>query len=58
MAKLPITQVEHPGLDSGEIFIANVDGESREFWPQWQDEGRARGYSPRTSACSPGYLTR
>ncbi len=41
MANLPITQVEHPGLDSGEIFIANVDGESREFWPQWQDEGRA-----------------
>jgi hypothetical protein len=41
MANLPIAQVEHPGLDSGEIFIANVDGESREFWPQWQDQGRA-----------------
>jgi hypothetical protein len=39
MAKLPIKQVEHPGLDSGEIFAAEVDGESREFWPQWRDEG-------------------
>jgi hypothetical protein len=42
MAKLPITQVEHPDLDSGEIFIANVDGESREFWPQWRDVGGGR----------------
>jgi hypothetical protein len=41
LANLPITQVEHPDLDSGEIFIANVDGESREFWPRWWDEGGA-----------------
>jgi hypothetical protein len=39
MAKLPIKQVEHPDLDSGEIFVAEIDGESREFWPQWRDEG-------------------
>lgn len=38
MAKLPIRQVEHPDLDSGEIFIAEVDGRSREFWPQWRNE--------------------
>jgi hypothetical protein len=42
MAKLPITQVAHPGLDSGEIFIANIDGESHEFWPQWKDGGGGR----------------
>jgi len=42
MAKLPITQVAHPRLDSGEIFVANVDGESREFWPQWKDVGGGR----------------
>jgi hypothetical protein len=42
MAKLPITQVERPSLDSGEIFIANIDGESREFWPQWRDEGEGK----------------
>jgi hypothetical protein len=40
MAKLSITQVEHPDLDSGEIFVTEVDGESREFWPQWRDEGQ------------------
>jgi hypothetical protein len=42
MARLPITQVEHPDLDSGEIFIANVDGEPREFWPQWRDVGEGK----------------
>jgi hypothetical protein len=42
MAKLPIKQVEHLDLDSGEIFIANVDGEAREFWPQWQDKAGAK----------------
>jgi hypothetical protein len=42
MAKLPIRQVEHPDLDSGEIFVANADGESRQFWPQWEDEGGGR----------------
>jgi hypothetical protein len=42
MAKLPITQVERPSLDSGEIFIANIDGESREFWPQWRDESEGK----------------
>jgi hypothetical protein len=40
MAKLPITQVEHPDLDSGEIFVGEINGESKEFWPQWRDEGR------------------
>lgn len=42
MAKLPIAQVEDPGLDSGEIFIANIDGESRKFWPQWRDAGQGK----------------
>lgn len=37
MAKLPIRQVERPDLDSGEIFLAEVDGEEREFLPQWTD---------------------
>ncbi len=42
MAKLPITQVEHPDLESGEIFVANIDSEPREFWPQWRDGGGGR----------------
>jgi hypothetical protein len=36
---MPISQVVRPDLDSGEIFVANADGKSHEFWPQWQDEG-------------------
>lgn len=39
MANLPITQIEHPDLDSGEIFVADIDGEPREFWPRWRDDG-------------------
>jgi hypothetical protein len=35
MAKLPVRQVADPALESGEIFIAEVDGEDRPFWPQW-----------------------
>jgi transcriptional regulator with XRE-family HTH domain len=42
MAKLPIMQVERPGLDSGEIFISNIDGESREFWPRWTNNTEGR----------------
>jgi transcriptional regulator with XRE-family HTH domain len=37
MAKLPVRQVEHPQLDSGEIFLAGPDGAEKEFWPQWTD---------------------
>ena len=42
LANLPITQVEHPNLDSGEIFTTTVNSEPREFWPQWWDEGGGR----------------
>jgi hypothetical protein len=37
MANLPIRQVEHPLLDSGEIFLADTDDGKKEFWPQWTD---------------------
>jgi hypothetical protein len=37
LANLPIQQVERPLLDSGEIFLAEIDGAEREFWPQWTD---------------------
>ena len=36
-ARLPVRQFRHPGLPSGEIFIAEVDGEEREFWPKWKN---------------------
>ena len=38
MANLPISQVKDPPLESGEIFVANVDGKARQFWPKWTDE--------------------
>ncbi len=38
MAGLPIRQVRHPRLRSGEIFLADgTDGNEKEFWPQWTD---------------------
>ena len=37
MARLPVRQVEHADLDSGEIFIVGADGAEREFWPEWAD---------------------
>ena len=36
-AGLPIRQFHHPELPSGEIFIAEMDGEEREFWPRWKN---------------------
>ena len=40
MAKLPIRQVKDPPLDSGEIFVADVEGEESQFWPKWADESK------------------
>lgn len=37
LANLPIQQVEHPGLDSGEIFRAKIGDDEQEFWPKWTD---------------------
>ena len=38
MAKLPIKQVDDPPLESGEIFVAEIEGQERQFWPKWADE--------------------
>ena len=40
MANLPVRQVKNPPLESGEIFVADVDGEERSFWPKWKDESK------------------
>ncbi len=41
MARLPIRQFAHPGLETGEIFLADVDGSEKEFWPKWANaEGK------------------
>jgi hypothetical protein len=39
-AKLPVRQFHHPELPTGEIFLAEVNGEEREFWPKWKNNGR------------------
>ena len=38
LANLPVRQVKDPPLKSGEIFVADVEGEMRAFWPKWTDE--------------------
>lgn len=40
MAKLPIRQVKETPLESGEIFVADIQGEERPFWPKWMDESK------------------
>jgi hypothetical protein len=37
-AGVPVRQVRHPRLQSGEIFLAaEADGKEKEFWPRWTD---------------------
>ena len=38
MAKLPVRQVTDAKLSSGDIFVAEVDGEECQFWPRWMDD--------------------
>lgn len=40
LTELPVRQVAHPELRSGEIFVAEVKGEEREFWPKWTGNGQ------------------
>jgi hypothetical protein len=37
-ARLPVGQFHRPELPTGEIFVAQVDGEEREFWPKWMNK--------------------
>jgi len=39
MARLPVQQVEDPELKTGEIFVAQVEGKERKFWPTWMMDG-------------------
>jgi hypothetical protein len=41
MAGLPIRQITHPDLDTGEIFVTEVDGAEREFWPTYMGDDPA-----------------
>jgi hypothetical protein len=37
LARLPVRQVGHPSLTSGDIFVAGQDGDEQLFWPKWRD---------------------
>lgn len=38
MAHLPVKQITDAKLASGDIFVADVDGVDKQFWPKWTDE--------------------
>jgi hypothetical protein len=38
MAHLPVKQITDAELASGDIFVAEVDGVDKLFWPKWTDE--------------------
>lgn len=40
MARLPVQQVTDPELDTGEIFVAHVEGKEHKFWPTWMDSDK------------------
>jgi hypothetical protein len=40
MANLPVRQVTDAQLASGDIFIAEVDGQQRQFWPKFAGGGK------------------
>ena len=62
MAQLPVRQVTDAELESGDIFIADIDGKERQFWPHWADEDKkvlvedvgllARVPNPLNAACT------
>jgi len=37
LTKLPVKQQDEPGLKSGEIFVAEMDGKERRYLPSWSE---------------------
>jgi hypothetical protein len=37
LTRLPVTQKEDPAVQTGEIFVAMIDGKEREYLPRWSD---------------------
>lgn len=35
---LPVQQVEDPELDTGEIFVAEIEGQEKRFLPEWSND--------------------
>ncbi len=38
MTALPVRQTKDPAVETGEIFIADLDGGKRKFLPKWRDD--------------------
>ena len=38
LARLPIRQVADPKLETGEIFVTEIDSKEHKFWPKWLDQ--------------------
>lgn len=62
MAQLPVRQVTDAALESGDIFVADINGKERQFWPRWTDKDKkvlaedvgllARVPNPLNAACT------
>jgi hypothetical protein len=40
MTVLPVRQIEDPAVETGEIFVTDIDGRERKFLPRWRDEAQ------------------
>jgi hypothetical protein len=42
LTRLPVTQKEIPAIQTGEIFVAKIDGTEQEFLPKWSETDPAK----------------
>lgn len=42
LTRLPVTQKEVPTIQTGEIFVAKIDGKEQEFLPKWSETDPAK----------------
>ncbi len=42
LIQLPVTQQDEPSLESGEIFVAEIDGKERRYLPSWSETDRQK----------------
>lgn len=40
MTVLPVRQIRDPAVESGEIFVADIDGKEKKFLPTWRGENQ------------------
>src|SRR5205814_901198 len=42
MTVLPVRQIKGPALETGEIFVAGIEGKEQKFLPKWRDGAQAK----------------